>query len=837
MAVLLCSIVVKAHDFEVDGIYYNIISSSETSRTEVEVTCQGDNIHDSYSGDLTIPVSVTYDGEVYSVTGIEFGVLFSYSLTSVTCHAVTPPIVNAATSFGPVDTSIPIYVHESSIPTYQATEYWSEFSNYQAIVIPEAGWRSDNQGQGNSSSSKTYAFTTDSDGEFSFDWKVSSETGCDRLIVALNGVEILNESGEMSGKYESFISSGVYTLVVEYVKDFSVDGGDDYAEISNIVYAASSNSSYYSGFCGKNVTWKLLENGELIIEGTGEMYNYAQFNPVTPWYECREMINTITIFTGVTSIGEWAFYDCSSLTSITIPESVTSIGEHAFSDCSSLTSITIPESVTSIEGWAFLHCTSLTSITIPANVINIGYGILMGCNGLVSVVVEVGNPVYDSRYNCNAIIETSSNTLVGGCSATIIPNGITSIGNRAFCYCDFTSISIPKSVKTIDDYAFVGSSLTSITIPEGVTSIGREAFYNCKNLTAITLPESVTSIGGYAFSGTPWYKNQPDGVVYVNNVLYEYKGTMPANTSIEVREGTVSISYDAFSGCSSLAAITLPEGVTSIGDDAFYGCSSLTAITCDAITPPAIGGTQTFDGVDKSIPVYVPAGSVDAYKAAEYWSGFTNILPLANEFTLTVSAAGYATLFLGYDVAIPDGVEVYIATSVEGDRLKMTQITDVLPAGTGVIVRAKAGIYTFTEIEGEYDAIEGNLLVGTTENTYITAAAGYNYYVLAQKDGVVGMYRPKLTNGQFLNNANKAYLALDMGNLGIFDDETNTDEEGGQLSNRLRFDFGGTTGIGNSQFTIDSSQLTIHDLHGRRITDTEGLKGVYIVNGKKVVFK
>ena len=167
----------------------------------------------------------------------------------------------------------------------------------------------------------------------------------------------------------------------------------------------------------------------------------------------------------------------------------------------------------------------------------------------------------------------------------------------------------------------------------------------------------------------------------------------------------------------------------------------------------------------------------------------------------------------------------------------MTQVTDVLPAYTGVIVRAAKGDYTFTEIKGAYAAIEGNLLVGITTNEYITAESGYKYYVLAKKDGVVGMYRPSLNeNGQFLNNANKAYLALDMGKLGIFDDEVNTDEEGGQLSNRLRFDFGGTTGI---EQTTDNGQQTtvIYDLHGRRITDTEGLKGVYIVGGRKVVMK
>ena len=128
---------------------------------------------------------------------------------------------------------------------------------------------------------------------------------------------------------------------------------------------------------------------------------------------------------------------------------------------------------------------------------------------------------------------------------------VTSIGGRAFYSC---------------------SSLTAINIPEGVTSIGNSAFYNCRSLTAINIPEGVTSIGNSAFYGTAWYDNQPDGVIYIGKVLYEYKGTMPANTSIEVKEGTVSISPSAFYNCSSLTAITIPESVTSIGSSAFYYC-------------------------------------------------------------------------------------------------------------------------------------------------------------------------------------------------------------------------------------------------------------------------
>ena len=182
-------------------------------------------------------------------------------------------------------------------------------------------------------------------------------------------------------------------------------------------------------------------------------------------------------------------------------------------------------------------------------------------------------------------------------------------------------------------------------------------------------------------------------------------------------------------------------------------------------------------------------------------------------------------------------MEVYIASSVEGDRLKMTEVKGVLLANTGVIVKAKPGAYTFVESVDTPANVEGNLLTGTTTSTYITAAPGYKYYVLAQKDGMVGMYRPKLTDGQFLNNANKAYLALKTGDLGFYDDEVNTEED--QLSNRLRFDFGGTTTI---EKTTDNGQQTtvIYDLQGRRVEQpTKGINIIKMKDGstRKVLIK
>ena len=220
-----------------------------------------------------------------------------------------------------------------------------------------------------------------------------------------------------------------------------------------------------------NLTWKLYADGTLNISGTGAMKDYTNYNSSdsqSPVFG-NDTIKNVVIEDGVTSIGNYAFWSCSSLTSITIPKSVTSIGDRAFYNCSSLTSITIPKSVTSIGANAFERCSSLTSITIPDSVISIGASVFEECRNLSSITLS---------------------------------NNITSIGTFAFYNCSgLTSITIPETVTSIGDFAFEGcSSLTSITIPDGVTSIGASAFYNCSNLTSITIPDSVIGIGNYAFS-------------------------------------------------------------------------------------------------------------------------------------------------------------------------------------------------------------------------------------------------------------------------------------------------------------------------------------------------
>ena len=237
-------------------------------------------------------------------------------------------------------------------------------------------------------------------------------------------------------------------------------------------------------------------------------------------------LKSIAIPEGVTYIAESTFSECSSLVSVTLPETVTHIGYQAFYGCSSLTSITLPESLTTIDAGAFHTCTGMTSMTIPKNVTSIGRMIFEVCPSLESIVVEEGNTVYDSRSNCNAIIETASNNLLVGCQNSVIPKGVTTINFAAFFKCyHLDSISIPEGVTAMYDGAFQESGLSYVTIPSTMEYIDVCVFQGCPNLTTVyCYAENIPETQESTFAQT----SLADATLYVPDASIDlYRQTAP----------------------------------------------------------------------------------------------------------------------------------------------------------------------------------------------------------------------------------------------------------------------------------------------------------------------
>ncbi len=545
----------------------------------------------------------------------------------------------------------------------------------------------------------------------------------------------------------------------------------------------------------------------------------------------------------VVGIGDYAFSGCE-LDNISLPETIKQIGEGAFSGCE-FDCISLPETIKQIGDEAFYYCQGISSLILPQSVEHIGY-------------------------------RAFAHSDFGG--SLTIPLCCKCIGKEAFVETKITSLSfeplfvMPSLLCTIGDLAFLNCDLLeSVNLQFLAYNIGDNPFAGCDKLIEIegegVYTNDERTQGTHLIDGCLYYFTEENKVRNLELICCPAgkESYVSPNWFIEAGAEHVLVSLGdcAFVGCEKITFLDIPNTVKKIGEYSLYMPIGEYDYTYrKVIIPESVEeiGKLAFGYYGFNWDIYIHSTKIEGFYPSFEIAKYGDIhIPLGTKSSfieknpavevnfniiedigamisnLAVSSAGYATLYLDYAAEIPDDVKVYIATSVEGDRLMMTQVTGVLPAETGVIVRAKEGTYTFVESNDTPANVEGNLLSGTAEATYITAESGYRYYVLAQKEGMVGMYRPKLTDGRFLNNANKAYLRLESDDLGVFDDETNTEDEGGQLSNRLRFDFGGTTDI--EKTTDNGGQTTvIHDLHGRRIIDAEGLKGVYIVNGSKVIF-
>ena len=420
------------------------------------------------------------------------------------------------------------------------------------------------------------------------------------------------------------------------------------------VWRPSSNVS------GAPVAIDKATTGTVTIPETANGYHVVSICEEA-FYYCPS-ITKVVIPISVFEIGEGAFSGCSSLAQVNLPDNLKTIGSAAFYG-TAIASVSIPASVTSISSVPYGECPNLTKIevasgntyydardncnaiistrsnsliqgchttSIPSGVRSIGWMAFKGysgienlyipktvqsisytafelCSGIKTIIVEDGNPVYDSRNHCNAIISTSTNALVLGCQNTIIPEDVVAIGEDAFMGCQYLkNIRLPENVKSIGGHAFEDcKSLESIVIPEGVTSIEYMAFYGCSGLQEVSIPESATAIGFCTFDGCSSLKE----VVIPDNVA--------------------SLDNQAFMGCSSLEKVTLGAGITRMNYASFHHCDKLMTIVSRIQEPFALtSGVFTYN---EGATLYVPAGTKALYEATEGWKQFQNIVEMEDE--------------------------------------------------------------------------------------------------------------------------------------------------------------------------------------------------------------
>ncbi len=376
------------------------------------------------------------------------------------------------------------------------------------------------------------------------------------------------------------------------------------SDLSGLFVRAFAKSDVSSGSCGKNLTWDLDDAGTLTISGKGAMSDYSSNCPWT-----GSSVRSVVIDSGVTGIGNRAFYGCTGLSEITVPVGVKKIGSEAFFGCSKLKSIDLPEGLKSIGYFAFGKCTGLTTVTIPSTVTSTDTGwddetdescIFYGCTNLKTVCFAEGMTVipeyvlYHTEYVTKVIIPASVKSIgrcafwyCTGLADITLPDGLTSIGEMAFSDCTaLKKIKLPESLKSIGDHAFsYCSSLTEINVPKA--TLGDRVFCGCARLKKISFSKGTKTTGTYTFVGCTALNDVilPDSLKSIGVCAF---ADCTALKNITLPEGLTSIEYGAFSYCENLTEITIPSSVATINVDTesefdyecsiLYGCTNLKTV-------------------------------------------------------------------------------------------------------------------------------------------------------------------------------------------------------------------------------------------------------------------
>ena len=757
---VLYSFNAMAYDVKIDGIYYNVDSHSWNA----EVT-SGD---DKYTNDVVIPESFEYNDETYYVTSIGPSAFDGCNeLTSVT-------IPNGITSIG---------------------EMAFCGSGLTSLAIPRSVKSIGDKAFINCSSLTSIVVDKDNPIYESRDnCNAIIEKYINRLIVGCSNTVIPN-GVLFIGDVAFYGCRGLTTLdmpkSVIYIGTSSFEGTAWYENQQDGVIYINNIAYKYKGVIPSNTKITIKEGITYInsyafsdCKGIISVSFPSSLNTIgTKAFSGCSDLTVVTMPNSITSIGESAFDGCTGLTSITISKGLNDIQQGVFANCTKLSVVTIPNNVTTIGDWAFSGCTGLTSVSIGSGVTTIGRGLFFGCSNIKSVHCYADNPPdVGAGFIRNATLYVpkpsvkkyqgkspwNSFTQIVGIEKQPLKLSYAydDINHEATVVADANKYSgdivIPAQVKyqnvtynvtTIGEMAFAGcDELESVTIPNSVTTICSSAFVGSERLNSLTIPNSITTIGKGAFDGTAWYNNQDDGVIYVNNIAYQYKGTMPSNTNIIIKEGTTCIADYAFQNCSGLTSLEIPRSVTAIGNATFEGCRGIKSVKVNWNRPLA-GGSSSIDAlVKKNAPLYVPKGTATMFMAATGWSEFADIVEFDDG-----KDSHYITIRMGDDGTLKQSVElgktyIYAVSADEG-----VEVNTITFDGKDMTALLIDGMFSTPVITGDselnvvFKQIDTNIKTMPSISNVKVYASNKNITVVgADKNAKVDVYG---INGAFITSA------------------------------------------------------------------------------------
>jgi len=624
-ALLLCSMVVSAEDFSVDGIYYNI--TSETDLT-VEVTYQGAGYSaiDEYSGDVTIPAIVKHDGKTFRVTTIGMYAFYGCAnLTSVVIPSSVTTINDLAFSgSGLKSIQIPNSVIEIKQRAFEGC------TNLSSIILPENITEIAYELFYACSSLESIVIP---DGVTSIG--VKAFNGCKKLQ-SVNLPESLTYIGDYAFYACNSISSPIHIPA-----NVTTIGMYAFCGCSNVTSLTFSEGVTYIGSCafsGLGITSVVLPNSltnaeAYMLSGCSNLISVTLSKNLTiipqGMLEANVKLSSVTIPEGVAQINESAFQNCSSLMAVELPSSITYVGPSSFSGCYGLKSVTVKSDTPPTNGSAFYSGVDkdVCILRVPSESLE-AYKAAMYWNEFKNIVAIENTVDLGSCGDKLTWMLTDKDELIIGGTGTM------------------------TDYETYEDtpWSRYQNDIVQVTIEAGVVSIGKSAFGGCNNLTSINIPANVTSIGESALAHCSNLKSivvAEDNLVYdsrngCNAIIETWTNVLVAGCSTTtIPEDVVSIGNSAFEGCKKLTDVVIPERVADIGMHAFADCNGLTSITCESVIPP-VCGDNAFGNVEKSIPVYVSASPVAVYQAADGWKEFTNIQAMASDVlatSLTLDAA------------------------------------------------------------------------------------------------------------------------------------------------------------------------------------------------------